>query len=137
MQATWEFACVDFVITVFTHSLQTIRKIVIAADRKAPQFFRGAEPIRWGDVPRRRSRAHGVHARQRVQYEHQEDSERNVRIWGGAAVVTAKLWAKGSDQGQAFDYFVWFSDTYVRTSSGWRYVHGKASLPIPASRSAK
>jgi hypothetical protein len=24
-----------------------------------------------------------------------------------------------------------FSDTYVRTPSGWRYVFGQASLPLP------
>jgi ketosteroid isomerase-like protein len=67
----------------------------------------------------------------RIHYEHQEDSEQTVRIWGNTAVVTAKLWAKGLDQGKAFDFFVYFSDTYVRTGSGWRYVHGQASLPLP------
>lgn len=69
----------------------------------------------------------------RVHYEHQEDSERKVQVWGNTAVVTAKLWAKGTDHGQPFDYFVWFSDTYVRTPAGWRYVHGQASLPLPRS----
>jgi ketosteroid isomerase-like protein len=67
----------------------------------------------------------------RVQYEHQEDSEQTVRVWGDTAVVTAKLWAKGIDRGQPFEFHNWFSDTYVRTSSGWRYVHGQASLPLP------
>lgn len=69
----------------------------------------------------------------RVLYDHQEDSERSVRIWGDTAVVTAKLWLKGVDEGKAFDYHVWFSDTYARTPSGWRYVHGQASLPLPAA----
>lgn len=69
----------------------------------------------------------------RVQYEHQEDSERTVRVWGDTAVVTAKLWTKGSDQGKPFEFLVWFSDTYVRTPTGWRYVHGQASLPLPQS----
>jgi hypothetical protein len=46
-------------------------------------------------------------------------------------VVTAKLWAKGTDQGKPFDVHGWFSDTYVRTPAGWRYVHGQASLPLP------
>lgn len=67
----------------------------------------------------------------RVDYEHQEEEEQTVRVWGDAAVVTAKLWAKGLDQGKPFEFHVWFSDTYVRTSSGWRYVHGQASLPLP------
>src|SRR5215472_1979244 len=67
----------------------------------------------------------------RIQYEHQEDSDQTVRVWGDTAVVTAKLWAKGSDQGKPFEFFVWFSDTYVRTAAGWRYVHGQASLPLP------
>ncbi len=67
----------------------------------------------------------------RVQYEHQEDTNKTVRVWGDTAVVTATLWLKGVDQGKPFDWHVWFSDTYVRTPSGWRYVHGQASLPLP------
>jgi ketosteroid isomerase-like protein len=69
----------------------------------------------------------------RVHYEHQEDSDQAVRVWGDTAVVTAKLWMKGTDQGKPFDYHIWFSDTYVRTAAGWRYVHGQASLPLPDS----
>jgi ketosteroid isomerase-like protein len=69
----------------------------------------------------------------RVQYEHQEDSDRTVRIWGDTAVVTAKIWLKGIDEGKPFEWHVWFSDTYVRTPAGWRYVHGQASLPLPDS----
>ena len=67
----------------------------------------------------------------RVQYEHQEDSDQTVRVWGDTAVVTAKIWLKGLDEGKPFEWHVWFSDTYVRTSAGWRYVHGQASLPLP------
>jgi hypothetical protein len=67
----------------------------------------------------------------RVQYEHQEESDQTVEVWGDTAVVTAKLWTKGIDQGKPFDFHVWFSDTYVRTPAGWRYVHGQASLPLP------
>jgi len=37
----------------------------------------------------------------------------------------------GVRKGQAFDRKLWFSDTYVRTKSGWRYVFGQASLPLP------
>jgi ketosteroid isomerase-like protein len=66
-----------------------------------------------------------------VIYEHQEDSNQKVRIWGNTAVVTALLWAKGSDHGKPFEYKLWFSDTYVRTSTGWRYVFAQASLPLP------
>jgi hypothetical protein len=64
-------------------------------------------------------------------YEHQEDSERSVRTWGNTAVVTAKLWEKGINNEQPFDYTVWFSDVYVRTPQGWRYVFGQSSLPLP------
>src|SRR5215470_1180320 len=64
----------------------------------------------------------------RVQYEHQEDSDQTVRVWGDTAVITAKIWLKGTDEGKLFDWHVWFSDTYVRTPAGWRYVHGQASL---------
>lgn len=64
-------------------------------------------------------------------FEHQEDSDQTVRVWGNTAVITAKLWEKGLHNGKAFDYTVWFSDTYVRTSSGWKYVFGQSSLPLP------
>src|SRR5438876_7300520 len=67
-----------------------------------------------------------------VIYEHQEDSNQKVRIWGNTAVVTALLWAKGSDHGKPFEYKLWFSDTYIRTSNGWRYVFAQASLPLPS-----
>jgi ketosteroid isomerase-like protein len=66
----------------------------------------------------------------RVVYERQEDSERKVRVWGDTAVVTALLWAKGTDSGKAFDYKLWFSDTYVHTPSGWRYVFAQASTRL-------
>ena len=68
-----------------------------------------------------------------VVYERQEDSQQTVRIWGDTAVVTALLWAKGTDRGEPFDYKVWFSDTYVRTATGWRYVFGQSSLRLPAA----
>jgi ketosteroid isomerase-like protein len=63
-------------------------------------------------------------------YEHQEDTDRIVRVWGDTAVVTAKLWIKGVRDGKPIDYTLWFSDTYVRTPGGWKYVFGQASLPI-------
>ena len=65
-------------------------------------------------------------------YERQEDTEQKVRVWGDTAVVTALLWVKGSGaDGRAFEYQLWFSDTYARTPAGWRYVFGQASLPMP------
>jgi ketosteroid isomerase-like protein len=69
----------------------------------------------------------------RTVYEHQEDSARKVRVWGDTAVVTALLWAKGTEGGKAFDYKLWFSDTYVRTPTGWRYVLAQASTRLPAT----
>jgi ketosteroid isomerase-like protein len=69
----------------------------------------------------------------RTIYEHQEEEEgtQKVRVWGDAAVVTAQLWIKGTEQGTPLDYRLWFSDTYVRTPLGWRYVFGQASIPLP------
>jgi ketosteroid isomerase-like protein len=69
----------------------------------------------------------------RMFYERQEDSARKVRIWGDTAVVTALLWAKGTEDGKSFDYKLWFSDTYVRTPTGWRYVFAQASTRLPAA----
>ena len=63
----------------------------------------------------------------RTAYEHQEDTMRTVRVWGDAAVVTAKLWEKGTDDGKPFDHLLWFSDTYVRTPNGWRYVFAQSA----------
>ena len=64
-------------------------------------------------------------------YERQEDTDQTVRLWGDTAVVTAKLWAKGTDGGKPFDVKLWFSDTYVRTLAGWKYVFGQASCHLP------
>jgi ketosteroid isomerase-like protein len=64
-------------------------------------------------------------------YERQEDSEQTVRVWGDTAVVTALLWSKGKSDGKPFEHKLWFSDVYVRTPNGWRYVFGQASLPLP------
>jgi ketosteroid isomerase-like protein len=68
-----------------------------------------------------------------ITYEHQEDTDRTVRRWNHTAVVTALLWAKGAQKGKSFDYKLWFSDVYVRTPSGWRYVFGQASRPLEAT----
>jgi ketosteroid isomerase-like protein len=67
-------------------------------------------------------------------YEHQEELEQKVRVWGDTAVVTALLWIKGTSEGKPFERKLWFSDTYVRTASGWRYVFGQASLPLPSDK---
>src|SRR5215510_14024108 len=66
-----------------------------------------------------------------VIYEHQEDTQQMVRVWGDTAVITALLWQKGLNQGVPFDDHLWFSDTYVRTSDGWKYVFGQASIRLP------
>ncbi|MGB6501474.1 MAG: nuclear transport factor 2 family protein [Thermoplasmata archaeon] len=68
-----------------------------------------------------------------IVYERQDDSEKTVRVWGDTAVVTALLWAKGTDQGKPFEYRVWFSDTYVRTPTGWRYALGQSGTRLPPS----
>ena len=68
----------------------------------------------------------------RIVYEHQDETEQKVRMWGDTAVVTAKLWGKGTDGGKPFEWKLWFSDTYIRTPQGWRYAFGQASLPMPS-----
>jgi len=67
----------------------------------------------------------------RLQYERQEDGQQKVRVWGDTAVVTALLWAKGTQDGKLFDYKLWFSDIYLKTGKGWRYVFAQASTRIP------
>ena len=62
-----------------------------------------------------------------------DKSPLTVRVWGDTAVITALLHIKGATrEGKAFDYKLWFSDTYARTPAGWKYVFGQASLPLPA-----
>jgi ketosteroid isomerase-like protein len=71
-----------------------------------------------------------------VTYEHQDEEPgtQKVRVWGNTAVVTALLWIKSVQKGKPADYKLWFSDTYVRTPTGWRYVFGQASLPLPKAQ---
>ena len=72
-----------------------------------------------------------------VTYERQDEESgtQKVRVWGDTAVVTALLWIKAVQAGKPIDYKLWFSDTYVRTPAGWRYVFGQASLPLPKTDS--
>ena len=65
-----------------------------------------------------------------IVYEHQEDTNQAVRASGNTVVVTAFLWAKGTDKGKACDYKLWCSDVYVSTPAGWSHVFGQASLPV-------
>lgn len=69
----------------------------------------------------------------RFVYEQQDEEPGSqvVRVWGDTAVVTAKLWLKYTRDGRPDERKLWFSDTYVRTPSGWRYVFGQASLALP------
>jgi ketosteroid isomerase-like protein len=75
-------------------------------------------------------------ARERtIDYEVQDEApgSQTVRVYGDTAVVTAKLRIKYTAQGKVSDRTLWFSDTYVRTPSGWRYAFGQASLALPAA----
>ena len=74
----------------------------------------------------------GSARKKEVTYERQDEEPgtQKVRVWGDTAVVTALLWIKAEQGGKPADYKLWFSDTYVRTPTGWRYVFGQASLPL-------
>jgi len=65
----------------------------------------------------------------------EEPGTQTVRVYGDTGVVTALLRIKGTNQGVGFDRRVWFSDTYVRTPSGWKYFIGQASLALPSAAS--
>lgn len=67
-------------------------------------------------------------------YEHQVEDEgtQTVRLYGDdTAIVTARLWLKGTGPNGPFDRRLWFSDTYVRTPEGWRYAFGQSSIALP------
>ena len=71
-----------------------------------------------------------------IEYEKQVEmpGTQTVRVFGkDTATVTALLWLKGTRKKDhsAFEYKLWFSDTYVRTKHGWRYAFGQASLRLP------
>lgn len=78
-------------------------------------------------------------ARERwVLYERQveDPGTQTVRVHGDTAIVTARLWLKGTRDGVPIERRLWFSDTYVRTPEGWRYLFGQASLPLPDTEAA-
>ena len=66
-------------------------------------------------------------------YERQEEDAgtQTVRVYGDTAIVTARLWIKGSQGASTMNFKLWFSDTYVRTPAGWRYVFGQAAGHVP------
>lgn len=68
----------------------------------------------------------------RFEVQDEDPGTQAVRVWGDTAVVTARLWIKGTREDQPFERRLWFSDTYVRTSDGWKYAFAQASLPLPA-----
>jgi ketosteroid isomerase-like protein len=74
--------------------------------------------------------------RRDVIYEKQDEvaGTPTVRVFGDTAVVTALLWLKGVQAGKPIEQRLWFSDTYVRTKAGWKYVFGQASLPLPPEK---
>lgn len=68
----------------------------------------------------------------RFVYERQDDSRQTVRVFGNdTAVITALLWAKGTENGEPFDYKLWFSDVYMRRPNGWKYVFAQSSIRLP------
>ncbi len=69
----------------------------------------------------------------RMVYERQEDSARKVRVWGDTAVVTALLWAKGTEDGKAFDYKLWFSDTMFGLQLAGAMSLAQASTRLPTT----
>ena len=75
--------------------------------------------------------------KEEVTYERQDEESgtQKVRVWGDTAVVTSLLWIKAVHADKPIDYKLWFSDTYVRTPAGWRYVFGQGSLPLPRTDS--
>lgn len=89
---------------------------------------------------RKASRADLIrNARERsITYEFQDEEagSQSVMVAGDTAIVTAKLLLKGTARGEPFERALWFSDTYIRTPTGWRYLFGQASLPLPAAQPA-
>jgi ketosteroid isomerase-like protein len=64
-------------------------------------------------------------------YDKQIDTDKTVRVYADIAIVTAKLYAKGTEQGREFEYSLWFTDIYRKTADGWKYVYAQSSIPLP------
>jgi ketosteroid isomerase-like protein len=73
-----------------------------------------------------------------ITYEIQDEDPgtQTVRVHSDTAIVTARLRIRGTMGGKTFDRRLWFSDVYVRTPLGWRYLFGQASLHLPVSPSS-
>jgi len=106
------------------------RNDVAAVDRLLPDDYILVSAT--GDVQTKADLVNDARRKKYV-YTHQEDSHQTVRIWGNTAVLTALLWAQGMTEGKHFDVKVWFSDTYVCTPRGWRYVFAQVGTHVPAS----
>jgi ketosteroid isomerase-like protein len=66
-------------------------------------------------------------------YQHQIEDEgtQTVRLYGeNTAIVTARLHIKATRANEPIEFRLWFSDTYVRTPTGWRYAFGQASAAL-------
>jgi ketosteroid isomerase-like protein len=110
----------EFQAAVKVNDAQTMERIL--AENMVLVLGNGATSTRAELLQEARDRAY-IYERQ------EEDPDtQTVRVWGDTAVVTARLWVKGVSQGMPFDRHLWFSDVYVRTGKGWRYVFGQASL---------
>jgi ketosteroid isomerase-like protein len=74
-----------------------------------------------------------------VSFEQQDEDAGTqvVRLFGDTAMVSARLWLKGQVDGQAFDFRVWFTDTYIRTPHGWRYAFAQAGARMPTASIAE
>ena len=68
-----------------------------------------------------------------TRYAVQADTDRKVRFYGNTAVLTAKLIARGLEDGKQVNYTQWFSDVWVMTPHGWRYVFGQTSAVAPTA----
>lgn len=116
---------IAFQSAVKTHDVQTMNSIL------HPEFV-----MILGDgtvISRAALLAEATSGRIRYEIQDEDPGTQSVRVWGDTAVVTARLWIKGSRDGSPFERRVWFSDTYVQTPLGWKYAFAQVSLPLPPS----
>lgn len=123
-------ACRNNVAALDTEFQAAVKRSDVAAvDRLLPSDYILVSAT--GDVQSKADLMNDARQKKYV-YTHQEDSRQTVRIWGNTAVLTALLWAQGTAEGKHFDVKVWFSDTCVCTSEGWRYVFAQVGTHVPA-----
>jgi uncharacterized protein (TIGR02246 family) len=66
-------------------------------------------------------------------WETAESDEYHVRVYGDTAIVLGRWRARGSNNGEAFDYAARFTSVYVRRDGRWQIVADQSTMIRPTT----